>query len=82
MQPTQIRHPWRATVRTLVAAVIALLSLLPTIAIAGGISEVPAVAQVLSVIGAVTRVLTLPGVDGWLRQYLPWLASSPETPAR
>lgn len=42
-----------------------------------GIDEVPAVAQAVTVATAVTRVLALPGVDAWLRTYLPWLASTP-----
>lgn len=86
MQPTptatQTKYPWRATLRTVFAAGVALLSLLPVVALTAGIDTVPAVAQVLAVIAAVTRVLAIPGVDGWLRKYLPWLATSPEVPAR
>lgn len=76
---TQTRHPWRATVRTTFAAVVALLSLLPTIALAAGVDDVPLIAQVLVVAAAVTRVLAIPGVDAFLRQYLPFLASAPAT---
>ncbi|NLU77792.1 hypothetical protein HCA58_05150 [Micromonospora sp. HNM0581] len=75
--PTQTRHPWRATVRTIFAVTVALLSLLPTIAVAGGVDDVPAVAQVLGVAAAVTRVLALPGVEAFLQRFLPWLASAP-----
>jgi hypothetical protein len=75
--PTQTRHPWRATVRTIFAAAVALLTLLPVIATTAGIDTVPAVAQVLLVAGAVTRVLALPGVERFLELYLPWLAASP-----
>ncbi|MBL6280142.1 hypothetical protein JMF97_28670 [Micromonospora fiedleri] len=80
---TQTRHPWRATVRTIFAVTVALLSLLPTIAVAGGIDDVPAVAQVLGVAAAITRVLALPGVEAFLQRFLPWLASAPagEEPA-
>ncbi|WLS43294.1 hypothetical protein Q3V37_17910 [Micromonospora profundi] len=74
---TQTRHPWRAVARTVFAAVIALLSLLPTIAAAAGIEAVPLVAQALAVAAAVTRVLAIPGVDDFLRRYLPFLASAP-----
>ena len=80
MQPTQTRHPWRATVRTVVAALVGALSLLPTVAVTAGVDAVPAVAQAVTVAAAVTRVLALPGVDAWLRTYLPWLASSPRLP--
>lgn len=75
--PTQTRHPWRATLRTVAAGAIGALSLLPTVAVVGGIDDVPAVAQAVTVAAAVTRVLALPAVDGWLRTYLPWLAASP-----
>ncbi|MFG1660718.1 hypothetical protein ACGFIY_29690 [Micromonospora chersina] len=74
---TQTRHPWRATARTIFAAVVALLSLLPAIAAVAGIDAVPLIAQALTVAAAVTRVLAIPGVDDFLRRYLPFLASAP-----
>lgn len=74
---TQSRHPWRATVRTIFAAAVALLTLLPVIAATAGVDTVPAIAQVLLVAGAVTRVLALPGVEKFLELYVPWLAASP-----
>jgi hypothetical protein len=74
---TQSRHPWRATARTIFAAAVALLTLLPVIAATAGIDTVPAIAQVLLVAGAVTRVLALPGVEKFLELYIPWLAASP-----
>lgn len=75
--PTQTRHPWRATARTALAGVLGAVSLLPTVAITAGVDTVPAVAQAVVVAGAVTRVMALPAVDGWLRTYLPWLATTP-----
>jgi len=78
--PTQSKHPWRATARTVAAAGIGLLSLLPLIAITAHVDAVPAVAQVLAVTGAITRVLAMPGVDGWLRRWLPFLAAAPAPP--
>lgn len=74
---TQSRHPWRATARTIFAAVVGLLSLLPVIAATAGVEAVPAVAQTLVVTGAVTRVLALPRVEAWMRRFLPWLAAEP-----
>ncbi|MFR9780135.1 hypothetical protein ACL02O_29275 [Micromonospora sp. MS34] len=74
---TQTRHPWRAVARTVFAAVVALLSLLPTVAAVAGIEAVPLIAQALTVAAAVTRVLAIPGVDDFLRRYLPFLASAP-----
>lgn len=78
---TQIRHPWRATARTVFAVTVALLSLLPTIALAAGVDDVPLIAQALGVAAAVTRVLALPGVEAFLQRYLPWLASAPANEA-
>jgi hypothetical protein len=75
--PTQIRHPWRATLRTAVAGAVGLLSLLPVIAAVGDLDAVPGVTQALAVSAAVTRILAIPGVDGWLRRYAPWLAAQP-----
>ncbi|MCW6008514.1 hypothetical protein K1W54_28815 [Micromonospora sp. CPCC 205371] len=74
---TQSRHPWRATARTVFAAVVGAISLVPTIAVTAGVDTVPAVAQVVTVSAAVTRVLAIPAVDQWLRTYAPWLASAP-----
>lgn len=78
--PTQSRHPWRATARTVIAAALALATLAPEIAATAHVDTVPAVAQVLVITGAVTRVLAIPAVDGWLRRFLPWLAASPSKP--
>ena len=78
--PTQSRYPWRATVRTILAAAVALLSLLPTIAAVGHLEAAPGVGQVLAVAALVTRVLAIPGVDEWLRRWLPWLAAAPPRP--
>lgn len=77
MQATQTAHPWRATTRTIFAAGVALLTLLPVIAATAGIDTIPAIAQVLVVAGAVTRVLALPGVEDFLESYFPWLAARP-----
>jgi hypothetical protein len=75
--PTQTQYPGRATARTTVAAVIALLSLLPYILGAVHADETVWGAQALAVAAAVTRVLAIPGVNDWLQRYLPWLAATP-----
>ncbi|MEV0805719.1 hypothetical protein [Micromonospora sp. NPDC050200] len=80
--PTQVRYPWRATVRTVAAAAVGALSLLPVAAATAGVDTVPAVAQAIVVAGAITRVLALPGVDTWMRRFLPWLASAPVAAVR
>lgn len=77
---TQNRHPWRAVIRTVFAAVVAAATLLPVAAAAGGIDTVPAVAQVVAIAGAVTRFLALPVVEEWMRDFVPWLAAAPADP--
>ncbi len=81
--PTQTQYPWRATLRTVVAGLIGLASLLPVIVAAGHLETAPGITQALAVSAAVTRILAIPGVDAWLRRYLPVLAAQPpskETP--
>ncbi|WP_284641509.1 hypothetical protein [Corynebacterium accolens] len=73
--PTQARHPGRAMVRTAIAAALALLPALPEITNALGISAIPAVASVLAIAAAITRVLAIPAVDKWLDRYLPGLSA-------
>lgn len=81
-QPTQARHPWRATVRTIAAAVVALLPVLPEIAGQLGVATYPVVASILVVVGGVTRVLAMPSVNTWLHTYSPWLAADPKPAER
>lgn len=76
--PTQTRHPWRATLRTVVAAVVGLLGLLPVLATVPGVESVPGWSRVIAVAAVVTRILAVPGVDEWLRKFVPVLASEPK----
>lgn len=82
-QPTQTTHPWRATVRTLFAAVIGLAALLPAIysAATGGDSAAATgwAALALTVAGAVTRIMALPGVETFLQKFLPFLSAQPKS---
>lgn len=78
--PTQSKHPWRATVRTIAAMLVGAVSLLPTVAAVTHLDSYAAVAQAVAVAALVTRVLAIPGVDGWLRRFAPFLAASPTSP--
>jgi hypothetical protein len=80
MQPTQTAHPWRATARTVFAAVVALLPIVPFVVAQLGVATVPWVAGGLVAVGAVTRVLAMPAVNAWITEYLPWLAPAPRQP--
>ena len=75
--PTQVRKPWRATFRTSLTAFVALIPLIPQIAEAAHIDEIPAVASVVGLAAAISRVLTLNGVESWLDKYIPILAAEP-----
>lgn len=79
-RPTQVRKPWRTTARTIFQAAVALASLAPLVA--GGVYETTdaypaAVAQVLAVSAAITRVMALPEVEEFLGRFLPFLAADP-----
>lgn len=80
--PTQVRRPWRSTFRTTFQALVALATLVPFIA-AGwydGAADYPAVVvQVLGFAAAISRVMALPGVEKFLRDFLPWLAAAPKS---
>lgn len=80
-EPTQVRRPWRATARTVFAALVAIASMAPLVyesathhdaAAAGGWA-----ATGLAICGAVTRVLAVPAVNDFLGKFLPFLAAEP-----
>lgn len=76
---TQGVHPWRATVRTVFALVVALAAMAPLIygAVAQADAEgaTGAAAGALAIAGAITRVLALPAVDAFLARFVPWLSA-------
>jgi hypothetical protein len=51
---TQTRHPWQAIVRTVLAAAIGLLPVLPEITNQLGLSAIPWVISLLAVTGGIT----------------------------
>lgn len=76
---TQSAHPWRATIRTVFTAVIALSALAPLIYVAAA-QQSPelatgAVAGILAASGALTRIMAIPGVEAFLQRFAPWLAA-------
>lgn len=77
---TQVRRPWRATVRTALAVVIALAAMLPALVDASGLDQTaPPVVGALAIAAAVTRVMALPAVEAFLARFVPWLAAEPES---
>jgi len=74
-ESTQTAHPWRATVRTLFAAVVGFAAMWGLIVQAAGFDpSVEWVSASIAATGAITRVMALPAVDAFIRQFLPWLA--------
>lgn len=78
VQPTQLRRPWRSTVRTTFQALVALCLMLPFLVEASGVDEtLPPVAGALAIAGGISRVMALPQVEAFLRRFLPFLAAAP-----
>ena len=75
-------HPVRRVVRTAFAVVVALAVLIPSVIEAVGIDRAhqprlyAIAAGALFVASAITRVLALPSVELFLRQFVPWLSAS------
>lgn len=81
---TQVRHPWRTTARTIaqgvgtvLLSIPALYVLAPDILRAAGLEAVPWAVAALGVLGAIARVMAVPGVEQWMRRNFPWLAAKP-----
>lgn len=72
---TQSAHPWRATVRTLFAAIVAFAAMWGVIVAAAGLDAgIEWVGASLAITGGITRVMALPAVDAFIHAFLPWLA--------
>jgi hypothetical protein len=71
-QSTQVRHPWRATVRTIVAALIPVIVAAPEVyaAVTGGDPRLATgiAGGVIVAAGVITRVMVIPEVDALLRR--------------
>jgi hypothetical protein len=79
-ESTQMAHPWRATVRTLFAAVVGFAAMWGVVVQAAGLDpSVEWVSASIAATGAVTRVMALPVVDAFIRQFVPWLAPDKPT---
>jgi len=87
--PTQVAHPWRAVLRTIVAAVAGwAVTLLIAVLAHWGIDishlETELVASTITVLstvltGVFTWLLTRPRVEGFLERVLPFLATGVHT---
>jgi len=79
VEPTQVKHPSRATFRTIFQGAIALAAILPLIFSTAGIAPVGIAAILIGVAGAVTRVMAIPAVENFLETYVPILAAKPKS---
>jgi hypothetical protein len=79
--PTQVRRPWRAVVRTVFQAVIALAAMAPVIYSAATNDDpakaTGAVGGALVIAAGITRVMAIPRVNALLERFLPFLAPDP-----
>lgn len=77
--PTQVRRPWRATIRTAFQFVLAACLVLPFVVEATGLDPqvYPWLGAILAVAAAITRVMAVPQVEAFLRRFLPFLAAAP-----
>ena len=91
--PTQVAHPNRATLRTVVVVAATTLLLLVAIApdVIAAILDEPAItgelrailaaasAALAGVAAALQRIALIPGVNAAIERYLPWLATGVHT---
>ena len=68
--PSQTTYPWRATVRTVLAAVISIAAVWGLVVQAAGVDETtPVVATTIAVAGAITRIMAIPAVNDLLTRF-------------
>lgn len=77
---TQSQHPWRATIRTILAVVIAVAAMPLVANAAAAMIHSPELATgfvvvALIVAAAITRIMTLPVVEAFLQRFVPRLAA-------
>ena len=71
--PTQMKHPWRATIRTSFQVGVALATLIPYVVTEAHIPVTAGVAQVVAAAAVITRVMALPSVAEFTKTCAPWL---------
>lgn len=77
---TQVKHPWRSTIRTVFQALVGLASLLPYVVTEAHIPVEGMAAQAVAVCAATTRIMALPQVAEFLNRFVPWLAATGKPP--
>ena len=84
-QPTQVVHPWRAVLRTFVAAAVgSVVTWLAGVgidleALAPAITDSLTLGLFTLVTGVMTGVLAHPAVNAWVEKWVPFLATGVHT---
>ena len=66
-QPTQVRHSWKATARTVIQSGLGIAAAVPVVVTMSGVDRnVTAVATALLVSGIFTKVMAIPEVNALL----------------
>ena len=76
-EPSQVRHPWRATGRTTLAALVGVaIAIAPHVALIDW-TDRTILGLAVAAAALVTRAMADPRVEYGLRRALPWLAADP-----
>lgn len=84
-KPTQVAHPWRAVLRTFVAAIVGVaITWLAGVgidleALAPAITDSLTYGLFTLVTGVVTGILAHPAVNAWVEKWVPFLATGVHT---
>lgn len=73
--PTQVRHPWRATFRSVLAAALAAIPVVVLVIEELDLETVPIFAGFLALAAAISRVLAMPATENFLNEYFPLMAA-------
>lgn len=84
--PTQVRRPWRSTLRTIVQTAVGAAALGPAVYEAAThhqADQATGYAAIgLAVAAGLTRVMALPQVETFLQRFVPFLAAQPKADDR
>ena len=75
IEPSQVRRPRAAAIRTAVAAILAAIPIVPEIVKIYGLDTIPWIAAAAAIAATTIRVLALPAVEKWIATYIPWLSA-------
>jgi hypothetical protein len=77
VRSSQVAYPWRATVRTAVAAGVAAIPLVVVVLSGLHLDGTVWGAWLISATTGMTRLMAVPQVNDWIRRWVPWLSPQP-----